>query len=41
MAFSNIRKTIRLPKEEEEEFTFAEIEEGVYFRAHNLLLLVI
>ena len=41
MAFSNIRKTIRLPKEEEEEFTFAEIEEGVYFRGHNLWLLVI
>ncbi|MCQ4035800.1 DUF389 domain-containing protein [Kaistella montana] len=41
MAFSNILKTIRLPKEEDEEFTFAEIEEGVYFRGHNLWLLVI
>lgn len=41
MALSKIRKTFRLPKEEEEEFTFAEIEEGVYFRGHNLWLLVL
>lgn len=41
MSLSSIRKTLRLPKEEEEEFTFSEIEEGVYFRGHNLWLLVI
>ena len=41
MSLPNIRQTFHLPKEEEEEFTFAEIEEGVYFRGHNLWLLVL
>ncbi|CAH0129006.1 DUF389 domain-containing protein [Chryseobacterium sp. Bi04] len=37
----NFQKLFVLPKEEEEEFTFQEIEEGIYFRGHNLWLLVI
>lgn len=37
----NFRKLFKLPKEEEEHFTFTEIEEGVHFRGHNLWLLVI
>lgn len=37
----NFQKLFTLPKEEEEEFTFQEIEEGIYFRGHNLWLLVI
>jgi len=37
----NFRKLFVLPKEEDEEFTFQEIEEGIYFRGHNLWLLVI
>lgn len=41
MSLSKIRQTFQLPKEEEEEFTYAEIEEGVFFRGHNLWLLVI
>lgn len=37
----NFQKLLSLPKEEEENFTFNEIEEGIYFRGHNLWLLVI
>jgi len=37
----NFQKLFALPKEEEEDFTFHEIEEGIYFRGHNLWLLVI
>lgn len=37
----NFQKLFVLPKEEDEEFTFREIEEGIYFRGHNLWLLVI
>jgi len=37
----NFQKLLSLPKEEEEDFTFNEIEEGIYFRGHNLWLLVI
>jgi len=37
----NFQKLLDLPKEEEEDFTFNEIEEGIYFRGHNLWLLVI
>ena len=37
----NFQKLFDLPKEEEEDFTFNEIEEGIYFRGHNLWLLVI
>lgn len=37
----NFKNTLRLPKEEEEIQTYAEIEEGVYFRGHNLWLLVL
>ena len=37
----NFQKLFALPKEEEEDFTFNEIEEGIYFRGHNLWLLVI
>lgn len=37
----NFHKLFVLPKEEEENFTFNEIEEGIYFRGHNLWLLVI
>jgi len=37
----NFQKLFTLPKEEEEDFTFNEIEEGIYFRGHNLWLLVI
>lgn len=37
----NFQKLFDLPKEEEEDFTFKEIEEGIYFRGHNLWLLVI
>lgn len=37
----NFQKLVALPREEEEEFTFREIEEGIYFRGHNLWLLVI
>lgn len=37
----NFQKLFNLPKEEEEDFTFNEIEEGIYFRGHNLWLLVI
>lgn len=37
----NFQKLFALPKEEEEDFTFTEIEEGIYFRGHNLWLLVI
>ena len=41
MPLSKIRRTFILPKEEEEKMTYAEIEEGVYFRGHNLWLLVL
>lgn len=41
MPFEKIKNTFRLPKEEEEKSTYAEIEEGVYFRGHNLWLLVL
>lgn len=41
MAYEKLRKTLSLPKEEEEKLTYAEIEEGVYFRGHNLWLLVL
>lgn len=41
MAYNKLRKTLSLPKEEEEKHTYAEIEEGVYFRGHNLWLLVL
>ncbi len=41
MTFEKIKKTFRLPKEEEEKQTYEEIEEGVYFRGHNLWLLVL
>ena len=37
----NFQKLFDLPKEEEEDFTFNEIEEAIYFRGHNLWLLVI
>lgn len=37
----SFKNTLRLPKEEEEKQTYAEIEEGVYFRGHNLWLLVL
>ncbi len=37
----SFQKLFELPKEEEEDFTFNEIEEGIYFRGHNLWLLVI
>ncbi len=37
----NFKNTLRLPKEEDETQTYAEIEEGVYFRGHNLWLLVL
>ncbi len=37
----NFRKLFILPKEEKEDFTFNEIEEGIFFRGHNLWLLVI
>jgi uncharacterized hydrophobic protein (TIGR00271 family) len=37
----NFQKFFALPKEEEEDFTFNEIEEGIFFRGHNLWLLVI
>lgn len=37
----NFQKLFALPREEDEEFTFREIEEGIYFRGHNLWLLVI
>lgn len=37
----NFRRAFRLPKEEDEELTFKEIEEGIYFRGHNLWLLVL
>ena len=36
-----LRKILELNKEEEEKQTFTEIEEGVFFRGHNLWLLVI
>lgn len=39
--FKNHQKFFSLPKEEHEELTFQEVEEGVYFRGHNLWLLVI
>lgn len=41
MKFTDFRNKFTLPKEEDEHFTFSEIEEGVYFRGHNLWLLVI
>lgn len=41
MVQENLKKILRLPREEDEQFTFNEIEEGVYFRGHNLWLLVI
>lgn len=41
MAFEQLKNILRLPKEEEEKSTHQEIEEGVYFRGHNLWLLVI
>lgn len=41
MAYQKLKRTFSLPREEEERFTFAEIEEGVYFRGHNLWLLVL
>lgn len=37
----NFQKLFVLPREEDEQFTFNEIEEGIYFRGHNLWLLVI
>ena len=37
----DFRRLIVLPKEEDEEVTFSEIQEGVFFRGHNLWLLVI
>ena len=41
MGYNKFRKTLSLPKEEEEKLTYEEIEEGVYFRGHNLWLLVL
>lgn len=41
MPYHKLKRTLALPREEEERFTFAEIEEGVYFRGHNLWLLVL
>ena len=41
MPIHKLRNTLSLPKEEEEKQTYAEIEEGVYFRGHNLWLLVL
>ncbi|SFB78320.1 DUF389 domain-containing protein [Kaistella jeonii] len=37
----DFRKLFVLPKEEDEETTFTEIQEGIFFRGHNLWLLVI
>lgn len=37
----NFHKLFDLPKEEEKNSTFNEIEEGIFFRGHNLWLLVI
>ena len=36
-----LKKRFKIGKEEEEAFTFREIEESVYFRGHNLWLLVL
>ena len=33
MPFYNIKRKLLLPKEESEEFTFREIEDGIYFQA--------
>jgi uncharacterized hydrophobic protein (TIGR00271 family) len=41
MPYHKLKRTIALLREEDERFTFAEIEEGVYFRGHNLWLLVL
>ena len=41
MLKTRLLRTIILPKEESEDFTYAEIEEGTHFRGHNLWLLVI
>ena len=41
MPFYNIKRKLSLPKEESEEFTFREIEDGIYFQGHNLWLLVL
>lgn len=41
MPLSRFRNRFRLPKEEAEQDTYTEIEEGVHFRGHNLWLLVI
>ena len=41
MPYHKLKRTLALPREEDERFTFAEIEEGVYFRGHNLWLLVL
>ena len=35
MPFYNIKRKLSLPKEESEEFTFREIEDGIYFQGHN------
>ena len=36
-----VKKSFKINREEQESFTFLEIEEGVYFRGHNLWLLVL
>lgn len=41
MPLHQLQQIFRLPKEEDEEATLLEIEEGVYFQGHNLWLLVI
>lgn len=41
MPFSYLKKTLRLPQEEDEDATLKEIMEGVFFQGHNLWLLVI
>jgi hypothetical protein len=41
MALYRIRKRWQLPKEEAETVTYAEVQEGIFFRGHNLWLLVL
>lgn len=41
MAIPRLTDLLKLPKEEDEESTFKEIEEGTHFRGHNLWLLVL
>ena len=41
MVFNKIKSLLHIRKEEEEQNTYQEIKEGVFFRGHNLWLLVL